>query len=191
MNASATVISVNPGKSTVGQLNPEAAVRRLRNLRCDAVPAKTLERRRALKFLFGLGSRRDLRHSGRLLLWRVAFAALLLVAFFAPGYAVASPAWILPAMAVSLLSGLFQRVAMTAASLWFTYLAVSLLAAAGTLDMVAAFCAMISGMMAVAGPGRWSLDMILRRRLHRLIVPLNRRRRQASRRLSYKAMQCI
>lgn len=184
MNAS--IISVNPGKTTLGNLNPEATARMvLRRRVMHRQSSRVNLLRRRISLIFGIKGRFSTKRTVQLLLTRLAFAGLLVgIALTRFEGAMETSAIVL----ASLISvGLFCRISNLAVASWAGSLAV-MAGIAGEFETTSTAVAIIAAALAYSGPGKYSIDAILR---HALFRSLNRRisRRLAARRLSYRAYQ--
>lgn len=203
MNASAITLTVNPSAKTLGNLNPDcaenAALRvlnnsalRRRRLSSKMVMAETRRRCRWVRMVWG-GTAASKRTSTFLLACRWAFAAVLVVySLTALGGTTAMIVGL--AAAASMAVGCFERVAMYASAVFFSVVAINVLETAATLPVLTIMSAvalpLVCLVMAIAGPGRYSLDAIVRRNIYRSV----RRRQERSFSVSldsYKAYSAI
>lgn len=187
MNATTTVISVNPGKATVGSLHPEAAGifrrRILGTQRNQQSPVKGW-----LNAFFGMHGNASKQMWKGLAALRIGFAMILSTLMLTDaipevegGMQVA-----LWCVAVALASGTFTRFASVATAACFGYSFI-LSAAAGAMDTTSMFCFFLALMTAWMGPGMMSADTILRSMLFRRLSTWGRERRNRNIRLSYRA----
>lgn len=189
MNAFEKVINVNPVQQPVGALNPEVAMGAIRR-RVYAQSTDIARRKsgRMLRRIFGPTSLNSTL-SIYLLIFRLAFGVWMLVeatsGMLAGGINIPSIAMIIAGMAVAF--GCATRMVSatgTLVTLYVTFSAISEGIAPGILGILA----IAFSFFAIAGPGRYSIDSILRHNIFRSI-----RRRQMSRllanRFSYRAYE--
>lgn len=193
MNTAET-ISVNPVSKTLGALNPEATLRFLEE-NARKVDLSHDKKALSLSCLFFHTSTPGVSaFSGRMLVFRLMFAALLIVSgsFILAGE-ITSPIYCLNAEAVALTEiiaggllaiGFLSRPAMTAAAVLFGWSA-TLNAMEGMFDMQAMLCCLGSLFFMVMGTGRFSTDFLIRKAM---VVRKQRKQKQLrADRLSYKA----
>lgn len=188
MNTSGILtISVNPAESTIGSLHPEACVNSLRR-RVDMEGANLARRKTGglLRALFGATSIAP-SWSIILLTVRVAFSAFLLYCGISglSESLVESVAEI--SIAALLLPGLATRFFMSASAVAFGLMS-GMVFEAGMIPVTFLIIAGISLLLAIAGPGRYSMDAILRRKIFRKIRRYETRKLMENR-FSYKAYQ--
>lgn len=209
--AVANVISVNPGKKSLGAMNFEFMQKVARTCRPMTQAIHTPRFKTVCNFIFGINKSVTSAWSAKLLLCRSLVAAF----FIAYGiFAIVSGAsGINHAISIfniaiggMILLGLFARIAGFAAMLLNASIAIT--AALGYVwhlsaseipifEMQATIQALLTGIIAITGPGRYSLDQLLRRAIFRRAkyTALRRQRRRArldsAVRLSYKAWQAM
>ncbi len=108
MNAS-DVISINPGKATVGDLNPEATAGFLRYNVLSSYSKQSSSQ--SLEKIFGIRKGAVTKRDYLLLSARVTTGILLILCSFLD--LITLPATLLGLMTISLISGLFQRITMS------------------------------------------------------------------------------
>ena len=186
MNASSTVISVDPRSVVKGALHPEAAARIIRSSALSLhKPAKSYFKK-FLNLFFGFSAKLTRRVSSSLLFLRVAFAAVLIcTALFSSSFSLV----VLPSVAWIVLGGLFAvglfvRLGAVASTTLFSLLIISE-AMTSVFDPFIAASLSISLFLAICGPGRYSLDTLIRAAIFSAVN--SSRRRCIQRRLSYRA----
>lgn len=197
MNNSDVIISVDPGQSTLGTLNPEITARIIRSRRGEERKERTCRQR--LEMLFAVSGPTATGRSVGLLAVRMLFGALLIYSGMMAGggeqlSAIAAgdfsglplslPAIVEIVVGSMLCLGLLTRLTASAAAVWFA-VRFGIDAAQGLLSQTWGLYALVCGLLAWFGAGRLSLDLLLRSSLHR--AWRRRRRRLSDRRLSYAA----
>lgn len=175
----AKIISVNPGIKTLGELNiNEINLSRLS--RTISNPGQRSSHvKDILNFVFGLNSKVNTQFSNKMLSIRI-LGGLLMTGLGMSAY-LGSSLTAMPQMlalttgifGISLLSGCLTRVVslLTAAvGAFFIYQSIG----AGVLDMSALLVAITAVFSVILGPGHYSVDMFLRRSLHRIYRHANR-----------------
>ncbi len=164
------VLSVQPGQLPAGLKNPEMTVRFLRQ---RGIAASVMETRnsRTADMIFGASANRSV--SGRLLSSRmVGGAALIVLSALAMFGVVYLPMWFAVSLAIyslCLISGTVVRISgMLLAS------SGALLLLSGVTGMFAALCLVASVAVAtgfsITGPGRYSVDRHLQRKLRERLI---------------------
>lgn len=166
------VLSVNPGKTTLGDLNPDACLSMFRNRVLNRLSRQARTRDRDI---LGVRTPGGTRRNATLLAMRVAFGALLIAGgcmsvsvdhLDATGVvdyiALAENAtYILEIVAGGvLLTGFLTRILMVAAACGFAAIAISA-AMAGVFDQCSVMCALVCMMFALSGPGKISIDRVI------------------------------
>ncbi len=188
MNSASTMtLNVNPAAATVGSLHPEVYAKFMRR-RVDSEGAKIAREKSGakLRLLFGpTSARRGV--SKALLGWRIVFGmALVAYGLFTMS---AMPVVSVMALVAGCLSvpGFMSRVSMTVLAVAFAVVSLSAFGN-GEIPVVSILLACGSMVTAICGPGCYSADAILRRRIFRSI-----RRREThklmERRFSYRAYE--
>lgn len=196
------VISVNPGHNTLGALNPENFVNKTReNLRYTSDLYEKVEEgaisshkkfgiKKRLNFFFGINSETGVKTSAKLLVCRTLFSAYLIswsiLSFSSVPVEVISAFLVVGGL---LLIGLFSRVASFGGFVASTVLATMQFINNGTLNESLSLLAITCLVFSLLGPGRISLDSILRKQIFRIskLMAIKKSRRIAEDRLSYKA----
>lgn len=196
----ASVISVNPAKSTLGDLNPDINAGLLRR-RVLERESRGVSFKKVVNGAFALGGTKVRNRSVKLMLVRSIGGAVLLLSGIAAGFGGSFPtaelmqsgafhasiaAVMMIVGGISLCLGLLSRITMSGIALVSTVLlAVGLSRGVWLADdaMLA-----VSGLaFAMVGPGFHSLDATLRRNL--FAACRRRAERRAERRLSYEAFR--
>ncbi len=193
MNTAET-ISVNPVSKTLGALNPEATLRFLQE-NARKVDVSHNKKSLSLSRLFFSTSTPGVSiFSGRMLAFRLMFAALLIVSgsFILAGE-ITSPINFIDPYALALTEiiaggmlalGFMTRPAMAATTLLFGC-AATLNLMEGIFDMQAMLCCLGSMIFMVMGAGRFSTDFLIRKAI---VMRKHRKQKQMREdRLSYKA----
>lgn len=182
MNAS-TVISVNPSLSTPGTLHRVAS---------GAIPRRHIigkkgnALRRGIDRLLGLGKISVNAKAMRLAAFRMLFAAFMIACILTDSFPADSAVDIILGVGAAMLfMGLLQRPAMTLTAVTAGWVAMTA-AMQGIFDSTMALTAIVSVMLAVSGPGRYSADALIGRSYYRA-VSRRRQRRDAEALMSYKA----
>lgn len=196
----ASVISVNPAQSTIGDLNPDATARILRSRMIE----RSIDNpsfKKVLNAAFALGGSRGISNGVSLLLLRSLAGILLLLSGVSAAIGgvipfgevlesvqfVASPLAILQiAAGCALCLGMLTRlvlsgIAAAAAAMFFAGLS------SGAFLQPEAMLTVVSLVFAITGAGTHSVDALLRSSIFR--VHCTRVRRKAERRLSYEAFR--
>ncbi len=191
MKSNAVVININPGASTSGNLNTEIGLSsiRMRVLKEGREMAKE-KSGRTLRHIFGSTSM-DAGMSKKVLMVRVVFGLCLtlegILTCMYSGLSVSSLGIISIISGLMLLPGILTRVSMSIATMIF---GLSLLSGLSTGLPIMVDYINLAGCLffALIGPGRFSADAIIRRKIFRTV-----RRREThkllERRFSYQAMQ--
>ncbi|MDE6006262.1 MAG: hypothetical protein K2G67_01755 [Muribaculaceae bacterium] len=175
----ANVISVNPGIKTMGELNiDEITLSRIsRTLSNPGQTSSTFKN--ILNGLFGINSMVTNRWSVKLASVRIIAGVIMLATGISSltGMVMSANSGMIGIAATilgaSLILGLFSRIlSIGAVGVSVVILAESL--TAGTVDQMALTMAMVGAIMAIVGPGHYSLDQILRRSLFKLYRNRNR-----------------
>lgn len=193
MNTAAEIISVDPAQTTLGALNPALAERICRKVDVSA-PSLFSNRRMWLNMTFACSTPGVARNSRSMLLLRLFFATLMIISgafilsgeIYSPlaGYSPNLFAGLEIAVGSMLAIGLFTRFASFAAVAGFAFMSFQSISA-GVFDMQSLLCCFASLAFFMLGAGRYSADFLIRKSI--IISAANRRRRQKSDRLSYKA----
>lgn len=200
------VISINPAQITLGALHPEKIIRKRRDKKRAAASLSETEdnpgarrTRRSfgmksrLNFFFGINAETGMKTSLKLFVCRILFSAFL-ITWCLLSLATAPVEVVSAFLVVGLLLmiGLFTRVATFCGFVASATYAVIELAVESTLNESMVLLALGCLIFCMLGPGRVSLDSIIRTRLFRLakLVSLRKARQLVERRLSYKAYSC-
>lgn len=194
MNATtADIISVDPGRATLGALHPEFAQRIGRKVNVQS-PSILLSKKMWLNLTFACSSPGVGVNSRNMLLLRLCFAAVLIVSgAFIIGGEILSPAAgydsrmfaVFEIAAGSMLAlGLFSRFAMFAGVIFYGFLSFQSISA-GIFDMQEILCCFGSLVFLLTGTGRYSADFLIRKAIIRSAS--RRRQQRKADRLSYKA----
>lgn len=189
------VISVDPGRITLGELHPTTSVPQ-RFLRCHAIQSPTAKRHRhrlASIVKTGMAPGAE-RFGGYMLLFRCLFATLLIVsgAFILSGEIVDPQAIVgdrIFAIAEIIIGallavGLSTRFAMAIATIFFgIWSALSI--SAGVFNMQCLLCTFGSLVFLLTGPGKYSCDFLISKAF--VMRSLKSQRRMRADRLSYKS----
>lgn len=188
-NAEVITLTVNPAESTVGALHPEACIKRMR--RKADIEGATLARKKSgglLRSLFGQTSVSPAR-SVVILVLRVLFGACLAL----HGYLLLDSQVILAVFSMAaaglLLLGLAMRSVMTASALCFAILS-GMSIEGGVFPQTELLIAVMSVGLAFSGPGRYSIDALLRKWIFRSIRRYETRKLM-QRRFSYRAYRYV
>ncbi|MDE6811263.1 MAG: DoxX family protein [Muribaculaceae bacterium] len=187
MNTSGILtISVNPAASTVGSLHPEACVNRMR--RKVDIEGANLARRKSgaiLRTIFGATS---LAPAWSLLLQavRIACGAFMIYNGISMGSFQLEAVFSM-AVGMMLVLGLATRFVMVLSALVYG-VSSGLLIETGQLPVEMISIAVVSVFLAVVGPGRYSLDAVLRRYIFRKVRRYETRKLMENR-FSYRAYQ--
>lgn len=190
MNAS-TVISVNPGKATLGSLHPDVTSRIIRR----HMITETRERKNHISFLnliFGLNGHMPSRISRNTLIFRLVFCLFTLGMLVSGGFGEITPMQtiILYTSVLSLLSGTFQRIIAIISAVTFGIITFGN-GLTPEINATTLLSMMISLAFAISGPGKCSMDAWLRNTLHSQFSSYAKERKMQERRLSYKAMHYV
>lgn len=169
------VISVDPGRTTLGALYPESEPRIVRRpVKLPPVVTTEVKRqsRSGLNFLFAAMAPGANRYGVWMLLLRLLFSALLIVSgsfilsgeIYAPEHIMTSQVFgILEiTFGVMLFLGFLSRFAMFASALLFGILSV-ISTVNGIFDMQSMLCTFGSVLFLVAGVGKYSADFLIRK----------------------------
>lgn len=184
------VISINPSQTTLGSLQPEV-VEKLLRVRKSGVAVKRASRSKGfLDFVWGVNPSSTRRVSGKMFAVRAMMGAYFVVLSLMNFSGVAELGnCVMFALGVSLILGFFQRLVTFAGACWFGYFAV-MAALGGIIDNSMLMSAIGCMAMAILGPARYSLDMLMRNvwrksmKKHRI----QKEQKARTRRMSYKAM---
>ncbi|MDE5843198.1 MAG: hypothetical protein K2H35_05630 [Muribaculaceae bacterium] len=179
-------ISVNPAESTIGSLHPEVYVNRVRR-NFDLEGARVARRKSGtfLRTIFGATSISG-KWSILLLIARVLFGGFMIYdGISAAGTPLTAIISII--IGVLLIIGLSTRLVMTATAIGFGIIA-GMAIEAGGLPITTIAIAAASAVMAIAGPGRYSSDAMIRRNIFRKIRRYETRKLMDNR-FSYRAYQ--
>lgn len=192
MNASSSVISVNPRKASVGSLHSEAAagvLRRVLPVNSIRKGARALSRTcshtpgASIRVLLGVGKKTSNVGSLRLLLFRFLFSGML--AFTA--WVSSSPLFdVLPMAAwwgicIALTVGCFQRITSWTVSGYFAIAAVSSYILTPEFNTEAAMTSILAAVLACSGPGRFSFDFLSWRCIYKAAVRKALKRKEGRR----------
>ncbi len=182
------ILNVNPAEATLGSLHPEAAINRMRR-RVD-IEGDSLARRKSggmLRALFGATSTAP---AGSLILLTARVLGALGMAWMAYDAFLSSNLLIAVSCAVlslDLILGFATRFFLIAGAALFGIMS-GLALEAGQTPLLYGSIAIVSIVLAIAGPGRYSLDAILKRKIFRSIRRYETHKLM-ERRFSYKAYQ--
>lgn len=198
----ASVISIDPGKSTLGDLNPAATARTLRYRVLNREAQASASFKHVLNSIFAIGNAGRAQSKGvSLMLVRMLVGTILLFCGLSEGFGGVLPtpevlqsAGFVPSLetvallmtGTSLCLGLFTRIMLLASAVCFGIVFGEGIAACEFMQTAALMFA-LSLVFAVKGPGRLSMDALIRRSLYS--AHRNRARRRAARRLSYEAFR--
>lgn len=183
------VVSVNPARATEGSLHPETTARFLRARQLHRTVCREAGKAgcrvlRVANSVLGVRRLSGLKSSVLLL------AARVMLGCFAVGLSASLPHhWITVGVAVAsglCALGLLARVSSATLALAFGY-AVAVAFRQPDFPVAEAMVAAMGVWLACAGPGRISVDRLLRRLVFRSLSPQSVARRKAEVRLSYKA----
>lgn len=169
----AKVISVNPGLKTAGELNLSKFNLEGISRSISAPADKKASFKRRLDFFFGINAGVNSQFSSKMMAVRVMGAVILcglaLMSLFGSSAAVLphNAAVITLLFGVSLAFGLLTRMAAAICTLFFGISFVSALTA-GSLDLTILFLGSCSALFMIMGPGMYSTDLLLRRRIHKM-----------------------
>lgn len=187
------VISVDPGRLTLGALHPEAPVRLIRTKVLSPV-YKERKGKGSLNLTFACMMPGVNLYGTYILLLRLLFAALLIVSgvfildsrIIAPENIMSSRIFAIGEIAAGgmLAVGLLSRFAMLSAAVVFAIISVKS-GIYGDLDIQSIACFIGSAIFLIAGTGKYSLDYLIRKG----IMSHTAKKRKAAReaRMSYKA----
>lgn len=191
------VISVNPGRKTLGALNLQSATRFLRTTITLPSNRRKSANRKTLDVLFAVASPSFRQRSGCIIVLRFFFAVLLGLCAFMPMYFDSSLEFYhmgvshiaviaMIAGVASLVLGLFIRPVMIAVALILAAES-ALQFSVGDFDETVLFCVFGCVLFAVTGSGKYSVDYLVRRLLLRSPFSEKRKRKLEKKRLSYEA----
>lgn len=190
------VISINPAQSAKGALHPEVFERIAREYRVNRDTAKiNVSSKRAINFLFGINKGITTRQSAALFSTRSILGLGMTACGIISGITLTAftPATMMVVLGVSLFSGLFTRLTSAAAMGVFGFFsAMSYLSGMmPDITVIASFA--IALLFMVVGPGRFSIDQIMRQAMYKSAKRRARARaiKLAENRLSYRAIQYI
>lgn len=182
------VISVNPANLTRGELHPEAWEASFKKVSEIVSGSKLPKSCEISNFIFGINRSTTRKKSSFLVLIRLVASALIITSAVMTFSSVAVPGLGYSLLALGLIAmfGICLRPLSAVAAGWTGYLAVTLVH--GSINPILAGVCLLSIILAILGPGRFSIDSLLRR----TVFNHERRRRNAARkaaemRLSYKA----
>lgn len=187
------IISVNPGKMTLGALHPEATEKLIRSsAKMLSTPATT--KNGFLNFVFASSTPGVGRFGSYMLICRLLFSALLIVsgAFILSGEINAPAVPFIPfyfaiaeLVAGSMIGlGLLTRIASFSCGLLFAYLSVMSILS-GIFDMTNLILTFSCVAFAMFGGGKFSVDFLIRKGL--INHAIRKRQKMEQNRLSYKA----
>lgn len=185
------VISVNPGRKTLGALNSDIIERMARSCNPTNYSVSTPRLKSVCNFVFGIDKNVSGSWSSKLFFARLIVSAFLLSIaipqLLTPmfGYDLILPVATV-AVAGMILLGFFARMASFAGFVYAAYM--SYLTG---FDAVYTLQTILFIFMAMTGPGRYSIDQLLRRAIFKSSKRRRARRlrRAAEDRLSYKALR--
>lgn len=164
------ILSVDPGKTPVGALNPEMTLRFMRR-RGIAQSVMTKRNARTAEMVFATNSSR--KRSFNLLAFRMlagvsmlVFGLLSLTGIVSIGINLFASLLFIGS-SVMIVSGAFSRIL---GIVGFITCAMILTAASGSAVIVAGVTAAVFGTLAIAGPGRFSLDRRFQRNLRDRLI---------------------
>ena len=191
MDAKVAVVNVNPSASALGSVNVESGMRaiRMRVLREGRAAARQ-KSGATLRLVFGNTSASE-RQSRPLMIGRMLFGIAMILGGFMIGSELGARFCSLSIFGVicgfMLIPGVLTRVSLTLGAAWFGFIGLESLSM-GSPAFLELMLACGSVAFAVMGPGRFSADSILRRRIFR-VVKRRETHRLMERRFSYKAME--
>lgn len=187
------VLSVDPGRITLGALHPEAAGRIIRTKVLSPV-YKQHDSRNRLNIALACTTPGVNLYGSYILLLRVLFASLLIVSgalildneIIAPENIMDNKifAWGEIIAGAMLATGLFSRFAMMASAVVFCIIAVKS-TIGGEFDMQSIACFIGCAIFLIAGAGKYSLDFLIRKAI--IDYALRKRRKMKKDRMSFKA----
>lgn len=197
------VISVNPAKKSLGALHPELLGRMMKSCRIPKKIVSASGFSPIVNFIFGINKSVTTGWSGKLFVIRLLVSAYLIFNGIgsAPDFSAFNIAGVQIILGGMLFLGLFARIASIASAGIFGWNAISFLASAPEAAVMPDTSLILSAVLcviaAITGPGRFSIDQLIRRSLvraakKRAIVQRRRKRRITSEeRMCYKAFQVL
>lgn len=184
MNA-AKVISINPSVKTLGEFNfshqtLESVSRSLSNPGSSEISLK-----KTINFILGINSKATKTYSRNILITRVC-AGISMILIALAGY---SPV-LLCLLGITLILGLFNRVSAFAGAVAFSSIYFSLLPLGEIAEIYLALAA-LSGIICYFGPGRFSIDMVIKKQIFRSLIRNRRNETSENDLFSYKAYSKI
>lgn len=169
------ILSVNPCRTTLGDLHPEACLRRFRSnvLKYDM---RKLRIRKRVQSVFGVGAPSGASRNATLMVMRLAFGALMFYSGFISFPTDIMTGCLEMAAGAVIALGLFTRILCGVAMVGFAALA-SMVAMTGVFDQSAVMYALVCGMFMLCGPGIVSIDGLFSRMM------IRRARRRVARRV--------
>lgn len=193
MNTAET-ISINPVSKTLGALNPEATLKFLEE---NARRAKVRNGKRGFSFsklFFSSTAPRVSAFSGRMFIFRLLFATLLIISgsLILSGEIVSPVSLLDPELIAMgeiiaggmLALGFMSRLTMGITAVVFGWAAV-MQTMAGVFDMQLLLCCLGAGMFMVMGAGRYSTDFLIRKGI--VLHKQHKEKKLRENRLSYRA----
>lgn len=190
MNAKVAVLNVNPAAQTAGSFGADSALRALRrNVYKEGSEVAKRKSGAPLRLAFGNTSMSE-SMSRRVMIARMLFGIVMILGGFMIGselgckYCATSVIGVVAGF--MLLFGIFTRVSMSVTALGMGYAFLSAVSS-GDMALIELIVGVGSAAMAYMGPGRYSMDALLRRKIYR-IVKKRETHRLMEERFSYKAM---
>jgi len=187
------VLSVDPGRLTLGALNPDAAAGYIRKRIIPRVRTRG-KSTTMLNVFFGTAMPKAGRYATNMLLFRILFAATLIVSGITGHIALPedvsaiippqAPGIALIAVGSLLALGLLGRPAMLVSFLSFGA-AATVFALHSEMDMQSILCALCSLIFLTGGCGKYSVDYLIRKAIIRKSI--KRRKKNKAMRMTYKA----
>lgn len=199
----AKVISINPSKKTTGELHSEFLEKMARKCRPASLPM--MHFKTFVNLMFGINRHTSKTDSTKYLIFRLLIAGCLIIhTVLNTNYAITVPitTWIAIAVSISLVFGIFSR--MTAFSISaICVLTICMSSGGENQDLIIGslsipfyeICvyAILMFFTAFFGPGKWSIDNLIRKTILRIATGIQNRRsvsrkqKLAKDRLSYRA----
>lgn len=178
MNADVLIVKVNPGSKTLGALNPSSIAGTFRTtILKEGYNEADTKIRRALRAVFGPTAIAQ-GPSRILLIGRMLTGIFMVLSGFILGsqlgYAYCDTAIFAVLAGALLIPGIATRPVMSIAAAWFAIAAFGL-DLPSTIPGVELILSALSLVLAIAGPGRFSADAMLRRNLFRYLRRRERR----------------
>lgn len=197
------VISVNPAKKSLGALHPELLGRMMKNCRIPKKIAQASGFNPIVNCIFGINKTVTIGWSGKLFVVRILVSAFLILNGIAaaPDFSAFNVAAAQIVLGGMLFIGLFSRIAAIASASIYGWEIISVITASSEPwaipDTALILSVTLCVIAAITGPGRFSVDQIIRRSLVRAAKrkAIARRRRKTrediEKRTSYEAFQVL